>query len=86
MCIVCKKKGPKSCFLFLQLNQLTHSVEFDQLKGTRTGGRGAYVCRVGTCVDGLTREGRLDRALKAKVGKDEVQDLIRKLHCCLIKH
>ena len=71
-CIVCGGKAPKPDLLRLVADS-PGSVVVD-LSG-RLAGRGAYVCRGAGCRSEDLKKGRLENALRAKVGREALSRL-----------
>lgn len=74
MCAVCRERREKA-ELFRVVKSADGKVCVD-LKGDMPG-RGAYVCRNGTCVDAAARRRALERAFSCAVDKDIYETLER---------
>ena len=68
-CIVCLQKHPKRELIRVVRTQ-DGTVEVD-LTGKRSG-RGAYLCRDRVCWDAALESGKVGRALKAEVSKEDM--------------
>lgn len=78
-CIACGKQAGKAA-LFRIVRDAAGTASFD---GTgRAPGRGAYVCSA-ACLEAACKTGRLDRALRAGLGREDYEriagDLARSL-------
>lgn len=73
LCVTCRQMKPKEALLRV--------VAFEgQVLPDPTGkapGRGAYVCRTGTCFQAALREGRLQRSLRVALTPEAEEKLLR---------
>ena len=66
-CVACRTVRPKRDLQRI-VRTPTGAIVVDETG--RTAGRGAYVCRTGTCLDSALKKGALGRALKTTLPPD----------------
>ena len=71
-CIACHQKQPKRDLIRI-VRRPEGVIEVD-LRG-KLSGRGAYICNTHRCWEAAVEQGRLGRALKTKIGPDQVEEL-----------
>jgi predicted RNA-binding protein YlxR (DUF448 family) len=67
LCVVCGTEKPKTELIRVYKSP---EGEIDIDPTGKSGGRGAYVCKEGNCIDKIRKQKRLDKGFKMRVSDD----------------
>ncbi|NLM77008.1 MAG: YlxR family protein [Ruminococcaceae bacterium] len=76
MCVSCRSMRPKNQLMRIVQNQ---SGEIALDPSGKKPGRGAYICRSRACIEQAVKAHRLEKGLKAPVGSDVINQLVREM-------
>ena len=76
MCMVCRERKPKS-ELFRVIKKSSGEIDLD-LTG-KADGRGAYICKEGTCKEKLLKSKALNKSYKINVSQEVYDKILDKL-------
>jgi predicted RNA-binding protein YlxR (DUF448 family) len=82
-CIVCGNKTPKQSLTRVVAN--ADGVVSLDLTG-KLPGRGTYVCSDGSCIDQGLKRGRLEHALRTKLGNEEWTRILAAVEALSVGH
>lgn len=74
-CIVCGNKFEKK--YLLRVCKIDNDIVFDS--SSKSGGRGAYICKSADCFDKLHSKRRLDRAFRRSVDNSVYEKILKEI-------